>query len=1155
MMGVLKNFDTKVIFVLFFISLFLVLIWLPNNKIIAGGDIGIPTYAPQKQLEEVAISWWESHATGISSPITYTAVSFYLTLSILEKLGIDSGITQKIIFFTILFGSSLSIYYLGLNFSFNKWTSLIACLFYVFNLTSLSVWQRGVHNAMLMLILAPLSLLILVWGIKNKKYVSILLINVVSFFLSYVFGALGFLFTLWLLWTVYIAVILFDSWSDKSARRFLLTYFLLLIISWVGTNTWWIIHLLQSSNYTLGQFTPEDLKARGSDVLTTLRLYHEPSIILRGLSRFYLYVVRDWGEIYSRPLFIILSWVPTLIVFYTCLIRANYKLTPWRFLIVLTVLVLAFSKGVNPPLGELTRIPFDLFQFLAPLRNSYEKIGIILIIPFSLLFALGITQINSILKLKKLTFLGLFTSFAVFGCLTVLVWPLWLGKLFVSEGRNYLVSIPSYYGEANNWLKSKVTLEDTRILHLPLSWGEAIDYDWNYTGIEPSQYFFNGSSIGYQIGVPSVDLRTRDLLLLVHNQDTQNLQKAFASSNIGWVVVHNETLFRDRILENPERINSWLATNPYFLEKVTFFGPLDIWRVKDQYRAGHFYSSGKLVRISIPNPISSLNVWKEINNLNDSFLTEIPKEENLDKFIIKNTVTPTSKIKYSPLGLIDKETALNGIAKVGFLPDSPFFVLTLVKESLLSFLNQDDRVINCFDLSGKRLKEVVLLKRDQKLEEADKAARRYQERLKECISVGKDTLSIYLNNPQAKDFILSQLIKQKTILEEELEGQILTEFVSKTEDLLNEYIAKLGFAPKYNPVKENLGKELIIFDYLVAKKGNYAVKLNKVDEQLIKNPPQIVQIDNEAVNFSAAEVGVNTIKYPEIRLDEGFHEIQLETVEDKNIISDLYDNKKLNPDPGFTYQKDPESGEGYFRGSPASAIVSLIFDIQNLSIEDRYEVSFDIYHIDGAAPMFIITHDTDPVDSSGLIKPAVRHDIDVSRYPPGWRNVKLSYTPVLNATSARMIFMLSPQTGLNNPTEVLLKNISIRKIFPYQLVLEEDNPSVMPLGTAEIKFVKLNPTEYEINLANQKLPYILVFSETFHPFWKILDSNGKTIDLLHFRINGFANGWFVDKELAERIKVKFVLQNVLISGIIIAVISSILSSIFFIYLDKRGKIK
>lgn len=1134
------NLNLKVLFLLFFICLYLIVKWLPEEGIIAGGDVGIPLFNPEKVLGVQSYAWWDTHVTGITSPTTYTALPFYLILTLLEKIGLTADINQKLLFFTILFGGSLSIYYLGLNFSFNKWTCLVASLFYIFNLTSLSVWQRGVHNAMLMLLLAPLSLLILVWGIKNKKYVSILLINVVSFLLSYVFGALGFLFTLWLLWTVYIVVILIDSWSDKSARKFILSYYFILVISWIGTNAWWIIHLLASSNYVLGQFSTEELKSRGSDVLTALKPYHEPSIILRGLSRYYHYVVKDWGDIYLNPFLIILSWIPTLVVFSTTLIKSNYKSTQWRFLIILTVVVLILSKGVNPPLGELNRIPFDLFQFLAPLRNLYEKVGVILIVPFSLLFALGITQINSILKLKKLTFLKMFTLFAVIGCLTVLVWPLWLGKLFISEGRKYVVSIPSYYKEVNNWLKSKVTLDDTRILHLPLSWGESIDYDWNYTGVEPSQYFFNGSSIGYQIGVPSVDLRIRDLLLLIHNQDTQNLQKAFASLNIGWVVVHNETLFRDRILENPERINSWLATKPPFIEHKTDFGPLSVWRVKDEYRARHFYSSGKLVRISIPN-------WNEINNLNDSFLTEIQKEHDLEGFITRYTITPTNKMTYSPLGQMDKETAINDIAKVGFLPDSPLFVLTLLKESLFSFLNQNDRVINCFDLSGKRLKEVVLLKRGQKLEEADKAVRRYQDRLKGCISIGKDTLSIYLNTPQDRDFILSQLIKQKTILENEFDEQTLKEAVNQVKDLLNEYLAKLGFAPKYNPVKDNPGQQRIVFDYIVTKKGNYAVKLKEADEQLIKNPPQIVQIDSEAVNFSA--------KYPQIKLDEGFHEIQLETGEDKNIITDLYDNKKLNPDPGFTYQKDPESEEGYFRGVSSNVVVSLIFDIPNLSIEDRYEVSFDVYHVSGPASTFIITHDTDPVDASGLIKPAVRQDIDVSRYPPGWRNVKLSYTPVLNATSARMIFMLSPQTGLSNPTEVLFKNISIRKVFPYQLVLEEDNPSVMPLGTAEIKSVKLNPTEYEINLTNQKLPYILIFSETFHPLWQITDSKDNKINLPHFSINGFANGWLVNKELAERIKVKFVLQNALMQGITIAVISFIFSSICLIYLDQRGKIK
>ena len=70
-----------------------------------------------------------------------------------------------------------------------------------------------------------------------------------------------------------------------------------------------------------------------------------------------------------------------------------------------------------------------------------------------------------------------------------------------------------------------------------------------------------------------------------------------------------------------------------------------------------------------------------------------------------------------------------------------------------------------------------------------------------------------------------------------------------------------------------------------------------------------------------------------------------------------------------------------------------------------------------------------------------------------------------------------------------------------------------------------------------------------------MDSNGKFIDLEHFSINGFANGWFVDKILPEKIKVKFMPQDNFTQGIIISVASSILVFTFLVYLDYKRRIK
>lgn len=1137
------------ILVIIMISLYLVVTWLPKSAIIAGGDVGIPNLLPREQLKDVVSSWWDRHATGVASPTTYTSIPYYVILFLFESIGMGPDITQKVVFFVIIVGGAMSIYFLGLIFSFTWKIAFFASLFYIFNLTSLSVWQRGVHNGMLMLLLAPLSLLILAWGIKKRRYSSIILINIVSFVLSYVFGALGYVFSLWLLWTIYILTVLLDNWSEKTVRKFLLTFSVLLIISWIGTNSWWIIHLLQSSGYVLGQFAPEELKARGSDVLFGLKPYHNPLYILRGLSAFYHYGIKDWGDSYLNPLILLLSWIPVLVIFSTALFRINYKLVYWKFLIILTVIILVLSKGVNAPLGLLNAWPYDLFPFLAPLRNPYEKVGILLAIPFSLLFAYGLNQINNFFKQRKMSYLNLPSILIAFFCLTVLVWPLWLGKIFVSEGRKYSVSIPSYYAQANNWLESKIALDDSRILHLPLSSGESIDYNWGYTGVEPSQYFFNGSSIGYQIGIPSVDSRIRDVLISIHNQDDIKIQKALASLNIGWVVIHNETVWRPRVLESTERINTWLSRKPDFLEHQADFGPLSIYRVRDEYRLGHFYPEGKLIAINKSNNTSSLKIWDDIEKLNDGFLTELQKdqEEILGSFIEKNIIFPKGKIKYLPFISVNAETALKELSPVNYF------------ENVLGFLNQNDQVRECFNLSGKRLKEAALFARDFKPPEAKKALSNYEKQLNKCTKISSETLSIYLNTESAREEILGQLIRQRVVLENEFNDSATAEEGIKVKRILTEYLAKLGLSPKYEPKRQTDGEQLIVFDYSVAKDGEYEIKINNPDKDLLISPPKVVQIDNQSVEVSATEISEKAIKYPSFKFEEGFHEIHLQVKVGQNLIEKSLEFKKLNPDIGFRYGPDAINQESAFSGETVNNQISLTFDMPNLDIESSYEATFDMYFYQGSRPVITITHDTDPLDSVGQLQPAVVREIGINSYPVELKGVKLNYNPPLNASTAKISFILVPpniQNSFVNSTKALIKNIKVEKVFNSDLVLEESKAiPARQLGSVDLKWNKINPTLYDLDLTSQTTPYILVFSETFHPLWQIENSNGKRINSSHFSVNGFANGWLIEEPLPQEVRVEFVLQDNFKRGIAIAAITFITSLVILLYLDYRIKLR
>lgn len=1174
-----SNKDFRVAVFLCIISIILPSIWFQNGTYVAGGDVGLPVVMPQRALDIQSSSWWWTNATGNANPMVYTAVPFYVILSIFDKLGFSPNFLQKGLFFIIIFGGSLSIYFLAQRFNLNRKVSFLAAIFYIFNLTSLSVWQRGVHNAMLFLLLAPLSLLFLVIGLQKEKFRSIIWINVVCFLLSYVFGALGYLFSLWLLWLVYILVNLLAEWKDKRRRNFIFSYTIILFVSWFGTNLWWLWHFFQSGLYAFGGFSSGELKSRGAGVLVGLRSSHSQLYILRGLSGYYHYVVKDWGESYLNPFMILLSWFPVLVIFLTGMVKNNYKSVYWKFLFVLTAIVLFFSKGVNLPLGGLNQALYDYFPILAPIRNPYEKIGILLSLTYSLLFAIGLYQIIVFFIVKHKAFLKYFVIIAFILTVTVLVWPLWTGTLFNSGGKQYTVSFPNYYFEASKWLNDKIG--DSRILHLPLAPGESTEYNWGYTGVEPSFFIFPGASIGYSIGLPGVDDRVKDLVMSFHNQNSANIMKSLASLNVGWVVVHNETNWKVRVLESPDRINDWLQNKQQFLEHVIDFGPLAIWKVKDQYRLGHFFIADKLSEFTNQENTKS-KVWDEINSDNDAFVVKpsdsladaLPKD--LEKFSQKTVVMPKTKFRYTDLSGINTDIALNELGgNTRYSPDSFLYPLVRLKEKMYKFLSQDDPLNSCFILSSRRLVESVILNRLRKNELVDNALDDYKDQLDLCLQTDMETVKIYFSiTDVSRQDSLGQLIRQRAIVENEFKDTQFAEKAFKISQSLNEFIANLGFYPKFDPKTGTpKTKQSMVYSYSIPQDGEYSIKLQGTVDDLIKPLPVITQIDDQVVNLELLETNNKTIKYPSVKLNKGYHEIHLLINKPDNLIEKSVQAKKQSPDPGVKIGTDPDTGQEIFIGEAIADPATVKFDIGNVDIGKPYMISYDIKMVQGQIPEVMVVHDTDPIDKKGEIIPAYKVPLLFGSYPLVWRSLSFMYTPPLNATTAQLVFGLYPRnnclpflgdkkcddlttTGIfARPIVAWLTNIEVNKVFYNDITLENaEKKETKDLGSAKINWRKIDPTDYELTLQDQKPPFILAFSETSHPLWKITDSLGKFIDLPHFSINGYANAWLVEKSLPDKIRIKFVLQDARNQGILFSVVSLLLLTIVVFYLDHRRKL-
>ncbi len=63
-----------------------------------------------------------------------------------------------------------------------------------------------------------------------------------------------------------------------------------------------------------------------------------------------------------------------------------------------------------------------------------------------------------------------------------------------------------------------------------------------------------------------------------------------------------------------------------------------------------------------------------------------------------------------------------------------------------------------------------------------------------------------------------------------------------------------------------------------------------------------------------------------------------------------------------------------------------------------------------------------------------------------------------------------------------------------------------------IRYTKFSPAEYNIEITESKGPFLLVFSNSYHPDWEIFYDNERLSDNRHFVVNGYANGYVIDRK-------------------------------------------
>jgi len=503
------------------------LIWFKDSLLFATAEEGMTFYRSERTAEVYSNIIYDN-GTGFVEPLTLPRAPLYYFSSYLELL-LPNYIVQQIIFALLIFSAIYGVYLLASELGFSKKVSSISGLFYFFNLFTMSqVWKRTVYSGIFAWAYLPIFLVLWIKWLKRGEYVKLVILLLTSLIFSYIYANPGFLLALWFPAIIYTSIGVFKKHTKYILRS------LIAFILWMLVNIWWIYPYISAPNPRYGD---TNLLEKSFESLRGVSVSFPLSEILLLKQKGYFkssynpqMAETSWGLWYEDllPEIISLMILSIMLIGWWNSRKKNY----WLFISSLAFVGLFISKGTNPPFGYVFfNKLFTFFPIFQVMRNSYEKFGIVWLLPYSFFFGLGVEVVSTRIKstINKKFISGMILLLAM----TILVWPMWTGKLFE---KYYFVSIPKYYQELNEFLY--LNDGDYRILIAPLLPDHGVALNWGYRGDDPSIFLFDKTAISKRITYPFYTEKYDELKKKIDEEETDT--KTLNQLNIKYIVLNKD---------------------------------------------------------------------------------------------------------------------------------------------------------------------------------------------------------------------------------------------------------------------------------------------------------------------------------------------------------------------------------------------------------------------------------------------------------------------------------------------------------------------------------------------------------------------------------------------------------------------------------------
>lgn len=1079
--------------------------WFRHGFLYGGGDVGLTTYNPQRISQIISKVWWEETAPGFPRPQGLASLPAELALSVLQNFGFGPVAIQAFLFAFILFAMGLGMYFLTLEMGGNnKKLAYLAAIFYLVNpYMMVQVWHRFIHSTFFLAAALPYLLLFWKRWIEGGRLINLILFLLTNFIFSFMFSTLAYVITIWALLFYFVLFEAFIPFKGKRTLAKISAKFLLGLIFWVLTNVWWIMPVLLIS--------PSLLSAQHSIIssILTLEAISKQAVIpysVAGLNPFYLFYNAELGRIFQNPLFLAIPMLSLGIVLTGIFTSVKQRL--FIFFTGLFILAVFFAKGIAMPFGAPFLLGFTKSFVIGILRNPFEKMGILIPFSASILFAAGFLSVWNFFTRRKLIVDKGILVLLLIAVIGIYHWPFWFGKLFGTVNKPSFVEIPGYYAQANDWITNQ--RKAGNILHLPVVTGEGLTYKWQYgySGVDATTDFFTSNpsiSMGFNLFHIDNALSSLALITDISAEDEAKLKSLLKAFNVKFLVLRNDIDWQRSNTSDPAKVAARLE-GLSFIEKGPVYGALSLYELKEGDYLGKFYTADKtdyVSGINGDNPLfKSAYLWYARSDA-DKVLIWDDKALNEEK-AGSIVVLPRKTFTYSNGNELKPGDAVKILASIRFLPVSPFYPLIRLKENLKLF-----EITNAFSneelvFAGKRLAEAygLLQQKSQsrvspQIADYIKLIRPAMQKIDVSTKFTADKKEVPLTIREilaAHESVLKFL--QKNVLSDE------ADISSEALNLLKNFQLEQGISVLYEQ-KDGTSR---VFRYEVPVRGEYEFLIAYSDkEKLYKERLSGMEFSiNGRLEKRKGNINSSFISYGFANLDKGQYEISYPKFASENLFKGL---------TGGTEEYELSSG------SKEAKIIE--FFAQPFKAGGAYEFTFDFMVKKGNDPVVRVITD------SGVSEERIREDL----YNKQWREFKLKLDAKENSTKLGFRIEAQPwndcfrqlqansklcqnpaiRESYGRPTQILIKNIKIQRIFDESLFLRLKEEATSSSSIANVSYSRPKPLFYKGSF-HAGGPAYFVFSETFDRGWNLTLSNGEEIlKAEHVLANMYANAWRIEK--------------------------------------------